>query len=132
MRDTSEILKGIEQAPVFQRVRARSKHEDAHFRRIIDKLPVAVYATDVEGRITYYNEAAVALWGYRPELRKSEWCGSWKLYWPDGRAMDHAECPMAITLRTQKAVRGKEAIAERPDGTRVTFAPYPTPLFDDV
>jgi signal transduction histidine kinase len=37
---------------------------------------------------------------------------------------------MAIALREAHAVRGFPAIAERPDGTRVLFEPYPTPLFD--
>jgi len=32
--------------------------------------------------------------------------------------------------RNKGSVRGTEAIAERPDGTRVPFMPYPTPLFD--
>ncbi len=27
-------------------------------------------------------------------------------------------------------VRGYQAVAERPDGIRVPFVPYPTPLFD--
>jgi two-component sensor histidine kinase len=38
---------------------------------------------------------------------------------------------MAIALREQRAVRGCEAIAERPDGRRVPFIPFPTPLFDE-
>jgi PAS domain S-box-containing protein len=37
---------------------------------------------------------------------------------------------MAITLKENRPERGAEAIAERPDGTRVTFVPYPTPLRD--
>ena len=37
---------------------------------------------------------------------------------------------MAVTLKTGRPVRGVEAIAERPDGTRVPFMPYPTPLHD--
>jgi signal transduction histidine kinase len=37
---------------------------------------------------------------------------------------------MAIALKEGRAVRGVEAIAERPDGTRVWFEPYPTPLRD--
>ena len=37
---------------------------------------------------------------------------------------------MAIALKENRAVRGAEAIAERPDGTRVPFIPYPTPLDD--
>jgi PAS domain S-box-containing protein len=97
---------------------------------IIQSLPVAVYTTDAAGRITFYNEAAAQLWGIRPELGKSEFCGSWKLYWPDGTPLPHHDCPMALTLREKRPVRGMEAVAERPDGTRVPFIPYPSPLFD--
>src|ERR1043166_4599400 len=97
---------------------------------LLQALPVAVYTTDAEGRITFYNDAAAALWGHHPELGSSQWCGSWRLYWPDGQPLPHDECPMAITLKEGREVRGVEAIAERPDGTRVRFRPYPTPLRD--
>lgn len=97
---------------------------------LLEALPVAVYTTDAKGRITFYNEAAATLWGCRPELGKDEFCGSWKLYWPDGTPLPHDECPMAIALRQKEAVRGLEAVAERPDGTRIPFIAYPTPLFD--
>ena len=103
---------------------------DGYFREILDSLPAAVYVTDPAGVITYYNEAAAALWGQRPELGRDQWCGSWKLYWPDGRALPHDQCPMAIALREKRPVRGVEAIAERPDGVRIPFIPYPTPLYD--
>src|SRR3546814_10529328 len=95
---------------------------------LLEALPVAVYTTDAHGRITFYNEAAAALWGCRPELGSDRWCGSWRLYWPDGRSMRHDECPMAVTLREGRAAQGSEAVAERPDGTRVPFAPYPSLL----
>lgn len=104
--------------------------ERNYARAMMDALPAAVYTTDAEGRITYFNEAAAALWGCRPELHTAEFCGSWKLYWPDGSPMPHAQCPMAVALREQQPIRGLRAIAERPDGTRVPFFPYPTPLFD--
>jgi PAS domain S-box-containing protein len=97
---------------------------------LLAALPVAVYMTDAEGRITYYNEAAANLWGCRPQVGSSQWCGSWKLFWPDGRPLPHDECPMAVTLKEGRPVRGVEAVAERPDGTRVNFLPYPTPLRD--
>ena len=58
--------------------------EDHYYRKVLDGLPAAVYATDASGCIIYFNEAAVKLWGHRPEIGKSEWCGSWKLFWPDG------------------------------------------------
>jgi PAS domain S-box-containing protein len=103
----------------------RSQLED-----LIRALPAAIYTTDAAGRITFYNEAAAELWGCRPELGKSEFCGSWKLYWPDGRALPHDQCPMALALKEQREVRGMEAVAERPDGSRVHFVPYTTPLYE--
>src|SRR5262245_28135312 len=94
---------------------------------LLEALPVAVYTTDAYGRITFYNRAAAELWGHHPEIGRSQWCGSWRLYWPDGRPLPRGESPMAIALKEGREVRGVEAIAERPDGTRVRFLPYPTP-----
>ena len=37
---------------------------------------------------------------------------------------------MAMALKEDRPIRGGEAIAERPDGTRVPFLAYPTPLHD--
>jgi PAS domain S-box-containing protein len=103
---------------------------DNLWRELIETVPAAIYTTDAAGRITFYNEAAATLWGCRPELGKSEFCGSWKLYWPDGTPLPHNECPMAMALTQKKPIRGIEAVAERPDGVRVPFIPFPTPLFD--
>jgi PAS domain S-box-containing protein len=102
---------------------------DDYFRKVLDDLPAAIYTTDAKGRITYFNDAAATLWGCRPQLGKSEWCGSWKLYWPDGTPLPHGECPMALALKEKRPIRGMEAVAERPDGTRVPFIPFPTPLY---
>ncbi len=114
------------QRPGGLHLNGRGRDSDA----ILQSLPVAVYTTDAAGRITFYNEAAAQLWGVRPELGKSEFCGSWKLYWPDGTPLPHHDCPMALALREKRPIRGMEAVAERPDGTRVPFIPYPSPLFD--
>lgn len=97
---------------------------------LVDALPAAIYTVDAMGRITSFNEAAVTLWGRRPVLLQEEWCGSWRLYRPDGSPLPHAECPMAVALREGHAIVGAEAIAERPDGTRVSFLAYPTPFRD--
>src|SRR5947209_695465 len=115
---------------LHKRVEVTLRERARRFRELLEALPAAVYTTDAEGRITFYNQAAVEMWGCRPELGQSQWCGSWRLYWPDGRPMRHDECPMAIALKENRAVRGAEAIAERPDGSRVHFIPYPTPLRD--
>lgn len=102
-----------------------------HFREIIDALPVAIYTTDAQGRLTHFNRAAIELAGRVPELGTDQWCVTWKLYYSDGKPMRHDECPMAHCLRERRSIRDAEAIAERPDGTRVWFQPYPTPLFDE-
>ena len=52
------------------------------------------------------------------------------MYWPDGTPLPHDQCPMAVALKEDRPIRGKEAIAERPDGTRIPFIPFPTPLHD--
>ena len=99
------------------------------YRTFLEALAVAVYTTDADGRITFFNEAAVQFWGRRPELGE-EWCGSLRLQELDGSPMAHADCPMAIALKENRPVRGAAAKAERPDGRIVAFEPYPTPLRD--
>ena len=98
-------------------------------RPMLDALGVAVYTTDPEGRLTFYNDAAAEFWGRAPELGEL-WCGSYRLFHTDGTPMPHDECPMAVALKQGRELRGVEAIAERPDGTRVAFTPFPTVLRD--
>jgi len=114
---------------IEERERALGQGE-RHFRDLIEALPAAIYTTDAEGRITFYNEAAVALAGRRPEVGRDQWCVTWRLYRPDGTRLPHDQCPMAIMLKENRPIRGVEAVAERPDGTRVPFMPFPTPLHD--
>ncbi|HJW39594.1 MAG TPA: HWE histidine kinase domain-containing protein [Rhizomicrobium sp.] len=99
-------------------------------RRVMEALPVAIYTTDAEGKLLYFNKAAEQLWGFAPNIGDQYWCGSWKIYLPDGTLLPHDRCPMAVALREKRALVGPEAVVERPDGTRVPFLPYPTPIFD--
>ncbi len=127
-----EVSKGVGGGPfVGCEAGTVTLHDNEQWwRAFANALPAAIYMTDPSGRITFYNDAASELWGSHPEIGKSEWCGSWKLFRPDGTPLAHDECPMAVTLKTGRPVRGVEAVAERPDGTRVPFMPYPTPLYD--
>lgn len=97
---------------------------------VLEALPEATYITDAQGRISFYNEAAAQLWGVRPELGKSKFCGSWKLCWPNGTPLPHDQSPIAMALKEKRPIRGLEAVAERPDGTRVPFLACPSPLYD--
>ena len=104
---------------------------EAATRDALDQLPAAIYTTDVQGRITYFNKACIDFAGRTPELGRDSWCVTWKLYTEDGEFLPHDRCPMAVAIKEKKAIRGTAAVAERPDGTRVNFIPYPTPLLDD-
>ncbi|MDQ2985401.1 MAG: response regulator [Armatimonadota bacterium] len=115
-----------------ERLNAALREGERRFREMIDALPTAIYTTDAEGRITHYNPAAAEFAGRAPQLGDDEWCVTWKLFRPDGTPLPHDECPMAIALKEGRVIRGSEAIAERPDGTRVWFEPYPTPLRNEA
>jgi PAS domain S-box-containing protein len=99
------------------------------FHDVLEALPAAVYTTDASGRITFFNQACIDFAGRVPEMGDM-WCVSWKLFRPDGTPLPHEECPMAIALRENRPVRNMELVAERPDGSRICFMPYPTPLRD--
>lgn len=109
---------------------AKVRDSERHLQDLLAAIPAAIYTTDEQGKITYFNEAAVELAGRTPVIGSDEWCVTWKLYWPDGTPLPHDQCPMAVSLREGRPVRGVEAIAERPDGTRIPFIPYPTPMRD--
>ena len=103
---------------------------DEAMAEALDRLPAAIYVTDRDGVITYYNRACISLAGRVPEIGRDRWCVTWKLFTTDGEYLPHDRCPMAVAIREGRPVRDVEAIAERPDGTRLHFRPYPTPLFD--
>ncbi len=98
---------------------------------VLDRFSAATYVTDPDGVITYYNPACIDLAGRVPVLGQDRWCVTWKLYTEGGAFLPHDQCPMAIAILEQRPVRGASAIAERPDGSRFNFVPYPTPIFDD-
>ena len=100
------------------------------YRAELDRLEVPVYTADADGRITYWNQACVDFAGREPQLGSDRWCVAWRLFTLDGEPLPHDECPMAEAIRSQRSIRTEIAIAMRPDGSRVAFRPYPTPLFD--
>jgi PAS domain S-box-containing protein len=124
------LLIGLRDITEQRRAENELRDRERRFRELIEALPAAIYTTDAAGRITFYNKAAVELAGRRPVLGSDRWCVTWRLFRPDGTSLPHDECPMAIALKEDRPIRGTESIAERPDGTWVTFIPYPTPLHD--
>jgi len=123
----SKIARDISERKESQR---RLLESEQRLQALLAAVPAAIYTTDANGRITYFNEAAVELAGRTPTLGSDEWCVTWKLFNPDGTPLPHDQCPMAVALREGRAIRNAEAVAERPDGTRIPFIPFPTPLRD--
>lgn len=99
--------------------------------RALDELPAPIYVTNADGIVTHYNRACIAFAGRTPRVGGDSWCVTWKLYTDQGQFLPHDQCPMAVAIRERRTIRGCGAVAERPDGTRVKFMPYPTPLLDD-
>jgi hypothetical protein len=98
---------------------------------ILDALDTPTYLTDTDGNVIYWNRACVEFAGREPQLGSDRWCVTWKLYTTAGDLLPHDACPMAVAVKERRVVRDAIAIAERPDGSRRAFTPYPTPLFDE-
>src|SRR4051794_1097302 len=119
-------------AAVLQRQRAEEalRGSEERFRNLLLGLPAAVYTTDREGRITLFNDQAAELWGRRPDVGKDQWCGSWRIFQPDGTPVPHEQSAMAVAMRGGHSRLFQEIIIERPDGTRVWALAHPRPLRD--
>ena len=104
---------------------------EARYRTLFDLVPVAVYACDAAGVIQQFNSRAAELWGREPAEGDTDerFCGSFKLFRPDGSFMPHEQCPMAEVVSGKIAcVRDAEVLIERPDGSRVTVVVNIRPL----
>ncbi|HUR47493.1 MAG TPA: PAS domain S-box protein [Candidatus Saccharimonadales bacterium] len=109
----------------------RLRQTEHHYQQLVKSLPAAVYTCDKNGRITLYNEAAVALWGRRPKIGEDLWHSFWVLRHPNGEPMEYEDSPMGIAVREGRPVRGQEVIVERPDGSRAFLLPHPDPIKDE-
>ena len=107
------------------------RNQERAFRRLLEALPAAIHTTDTSGRITFCNRAAIDLWGVSPEIGKDKCSDLGRLFCPDGTLMPVDVCPTKLCLMERRALPGREALFERPDGKRVPIIPYPAPLTDE-
>ncbi len=111
-----------------KRFEEKIQRSEERYRTLFDLVPVAVYVCDADGIIQQYNRRAVELWGCEPgrDGKEPKFCGSYKIYYPDGRPMPHQESPTARALRGEKLkTEDLEIIVERPDGERRNVIPAP-------
>src|SRR5947208_1734320 len=124
MHEVKEALK-IEEA---------LRESEARFRRLTELMPMAVFSTDKDGLITFFNDKAVEFWGRRPRLNdpsEVKYFGSWKLYQPDGTLLPHEQSPMRKAMQMRKTFRDEEIIMERPDGKRINVRVNIDPVYED-
>jgi PAS domain S-box-containing protein len=107
------------------------RQSEKRYRTLFDLVPVAVYTCDAGGLIQEYNQHAVELWGREPKRNDpgEKFCGSFKIFYPDGRPMPHHKCPMARALRGEKLTETDlEILVEQSSGARRNVLVSPTAL----
>ena len=107
---------------------------EERYRTLFELAPVALYSCDVWGVIRAYNNRASELWGRKPELGDTDerFCGSFKMYRPDGSFMPHEQRPMGDVLTGKVAeIHDGEVHIERPDGSRIIVIVNIAPLKDE-
>lgn len=110
------------------------RENEERYRTLFNLAPVAVYSCDATGVIQDHNNRAAELWGRKPEPGDTDerFCGSFKLYRPDGSFMPHEQCPMGDVLTGKVPdTHDAEVHIERPDGSRVIVIVNIAPLKDD-
>src|SRR6202040_4446575 len=99
------------------------RQSEERYRTLFNLGPMAVYTIDTSGVIQEYNQHAVELWGRAPALGDTDqrFCGSYKMFRPDGSFMPHHQCPMAeVASGKVSVVHNGEVLIERPDGSHIT------------
>ncbi|MGH9781923.1 MAG: histidine kinase, partial [Candidatus Acidiferrales bacterium] len=107
------------------------RESEGRYRALFDLGPIAVYSCDASGVIQNFNRRAVELWGREPKAGDTDerWCGSYKLYLPDGTFLPHELCPMVDVVSGKvPEVRDAEVQIERPDGSRIRVSANIRPL----
>ena len=105
--------------------------KNKQYQSLIEDSPLAIYTSDQDGRLTYFNPAAVQLWGRVPVIGEDFWSGPWRIHFPDGRPMNLSDSPMAKALHQIARFENQEIVIERPDQTFKRLLVFAIPTFDD-
>ena len=107
------------------------RQSELDYRQLVDTLPIAMYSTDSRARIVRFNEAAVELWGRRPDPGDTIYECSRELFDLEGEVIPKAQWPTARVLSEHRALFGAEFVVERPDRTRRHVISHPHPVFNE-
>jgi signal transduction histidine kinase len=107
---------------------------EENLRELVAVMPAAIYACDREGLITYYNRAAVEIWGRTPGLDDPAWSflNLRPLYRTDGTLLRPEDAPLREVLATGVPLVNCEYALERSDRSRINVLANITPLRDST
>ena len=130
MKETSNIFSNAPALP-GPSIQRQLGQADLTFKELVHALPVAIYTCDSEGFIDFFNPAAMALWGRKPEIGKDKWHSFWNYCHADGSAMPLDECPVAITLKSGQIFSAKESKIKKNDHPCSKLLVSPCPIFNE-
>jgi PAS domain S-box-containing protein len=112
-------------------VPANQELSQQHMKGLLEDSPIAIFTCNIAAELTYYNPAAVRLWGTVPTLNNEPWYKSWKMYHMTGEVMGIADSPMAKALIEPQAINGQEITIETQEHVFKRVLVYSRLLFDD-
>jgi len=103
---------------------AALRESEKRFRTLFELVPMGIYSCDAEGLVRNFNTRAAEFWGRSPMVGdpNERFCGSFKLYRPDGTPIPREQCPMADVLSGKiPGVVDAEVLLEQPGGKRLAM-----------
>ena len=100
---------------------AALRESEKRFRTLFELVPMGIYSCDASGLIQNFNARAADFWGRTPKIGdpKERFCGSFRLFRPDGTLIPREKCPMADVLSGKiPGVENAEVLLEQPGGKK--------------
>lgn len=115
--------------PMVERAVSQRDLQDSERRQreLMQALPVPCYTMDRQGRLTFFNDAAVQLWEKKPSLGDVDW---FTLLSSHETPLSFEESPAGIAVIERHPVRGVEGVVLRPDGSKRWVVLHSDPIFE--
>jgi PAS domain S-box-containing protein len=120
-------------AQVRQRATEQVTHAQDRLQHLLKLLPAGVYACDETGRISFFNQRAVQLWGQEPGVNdEGRFCGFHRVIQEDGSLATPAQSVVAQAVFAGKSYRNLETEVIRKDGQHLFISISIDPLKDEA
>lgn len=99
---------------------------------ILESVGDGIYGMDLDGRVTFVNQAAAQALGYTPEaLSGRDVHEAIHHSYVDGTPYPKAACPIVRAMHRGKAIRMRDEVFWRQDGTSIPVEYSASPLIED-